>query len=873
MCKPQPGTVLTPLTARATQSTRIALSQNQLLSAGKNDPMKTKMNQLRMTFMTLAAALVLAAPSLFAVSTDTWVGGTGNNFSTVGNWTYSSGSGPVATGDSLVFSTVGSTTPNNDLSSLSFPNITFGAGALGFTVGGNSFTLGTAGTALTVSSANAQTINNNIALGNVAQTFSLASGNLTLGGVVSGGGNTLTISGGQTLTLSGANTFTGTTALSAGTIKVGHAAALGASRINIANGPTLDLNGNNLSVAFINNSAALTGGIIDNVSAGGTVTLTVGSGVGGVNAVSGTYTSIDSFSGIIKNTTGTVGLTKVSPILANQTAGIMATASLLNGPNVLRLMNANTYTGPTTVNGGILDINLGNANNGGAALTANAISSSSALVLAGGDVILDGVGTALAQTFASVTLNAGASHIGNYRNTSGTANLTLNAITRNTGSTVDIASRPTGASSNAKIGAADGVATSTTVNANFTGGQQTILGGYATINTYVSGGGGGWAATGTGAGAKTIITLAAYNAGFLAAKDVDAATGTTTPAAMTINSLRFNTAGAYTVNSAGNIVVATGGILETLTVGANAVAINNNNLTSGNGQDLIIHQYNTGGGMTIGANITDNGGAIGLTKSGTGTLTLTPNTANTFSGQLTLNAGTVLLGNASALNGIPPVVFGGMSQTLGGTAPNFTFVNGTLNLNGNSASVASLSSSADSSGTPTVQNASATPATLTVNMTTTKTFTGVLQDGTGGGALSVTKSGTGVQTLSGVNTYTGNTTISAGTIALSGSGALASGSTVSIAAGGSFDVSALGASATYTFGSSATLKASGTGTTLGTTAANIVAGSSGIFNLGSRPVSLTWGGSSSGTDSTHPPLNVSQGTLSQIGRASCRERV
>ena len=52
----------------------------------------------------------------------------------------------------------------------------------------------------------------------------------------------------------------------------------------------------------------------------------------------------------------------------------------------------------------------------------------------------------------------------------------------------------------------------------------------------------------------------------------------------------------------------------------------------------------------------------------------------------------------------------------------------------------------------------------------------------GGSALSLVKTGTGVETLSGVNTYTGNTTISNGTLAVNGS--LATGSAVTVGASG-----------------------------------------------------------------------------------------
>ena len=71
-----------------------------------------KTNRLAIT--SLLASLLLVAGGFTALnsqaqSTDTWVGGTGNNFSTLANWTYSAGSGPMATGDSLVFDTTGST--------------------------------------------------------------------------------------------------------------------------------------------------------------------------------------------------------------------------------------------------------------------------------------------------------------------------------------------------------------------------------------------------------------------------------------------------------------------------------------------------------------------------------------------------------------------------------------------------------------------------------------------------------------------------------------------------------------------------------------------------------------------------------------------
>jgi autotransporter-associated beta strand protein len=73
-----------------------------------------------------------------------------------------------------------------------------------------------------------------------------------------------------------------------------------------------------------------------------------------------------------------------------------------------------------------------------------------------------------------------------------------------------------------------------------------------------------------------------------------------------------------------------------------------------------------------------------------------------------------------------------------------------------------------------VENASASAATLTVGNSANQggTFAGVVQDGTGGGALAVVKAGTGTLTLSGTNTYSGGTTLSGGALSITSDAAL-----------------------------------------------------------------------------------------------------
>jgi autotransporter-associated beta strand protein len=176
--------------------------------------------RVRSPFLSAAAAFAILAPAASAASTNTWVGGTGNNFSTLANWTYSSGTGPAASGDTLLFSGAGSLAPNNDLSGATYSGIGFSGAAL-YTLGGNAFTL--AGGSISNAASVNQTVNNSITLGAGGGTINtmVASANcaITLGGVISGSGNLSKGGGsGSVLTLSGLNTFSGALNFNAGTV-------------------------------------------------------------------------------------------------------------------------------------------------------------------------------------------------------------------------------------------------------------------------------------------------------------------------------------------------------------------------------------------------------------------------------------------------------------------------------------------------------------------------------------------------------------------------------------------------------------------------------------------------------------------------------
>ena len=246
---------------------------------------------------------------------------------------------------------------------------------------------------------------------------------------------------------------------------------------------------------------------------------------------------------------------------------------------------------------------------------------------------------------------------------------------------------------------------------------------------------------------------------------------------------------------------------------------------------------NNSGGTFSGVIGTSSAGTINLTKAGNGTEVLSG--ANIYAGTTIINGGALNAGVAENAGVAGPF---GKATTVG----SIVFGGGTLQY-----SAANTYDYSSRFSTSANQAISIDTAGQSVSFATALTSS----------AGTLSKLGTGTLTLTTAATYSGNTTVNGGTLALSGSGALAANSTVDIKAGGTFDVSALGSP--YNFGSSATLKASGT---VGS-AATIVPASGGIFDLGSRPLALTWSGASAGTDNTHPALTVSQGTLNFSGNS------
>lgn len=107
---------------------------------------------------------------------------------------------------------------------------------------------------------------------------------------------------------------------------------------------------------------------------------------------------------------------------------------------------------------------------------------------------------------------------------------------------------------------------------------------------------------------------------------------------------------AMTAATADPVIAAPGS--GTFTLGSSGIDLSSsaNNLTINAPITLGASQtwnVNAGKTLTAGGLVSDGGNAFGITKNGSGTLTL--NAANTFGGGVTLNAGTNLLGNVLAL--------------------------------------------------------------------------------------------------------------------------------------------------------------------------------------------------------------------------------
>jgi autotransporter-associated beta strand protein len=197
------------------------------------------------------------------------------------------------------------------------------------------------------------------------------------------------------LTLSGANIYTGGTTLSAGTISLSGSGTLGStSGALTVNSGTLDLGGTSQTVGAVSGSG---GTILNN---GGATSLTVGNGGG-----------TGSYAGTIASGTGSLGFVKA-------------------GAGTETLTGANSYTGATTVDAGVLEL----ANTGGAALTGTSMIT----VNSGGTLLMSANNQISSPSSRPVTLAGGKIDAGGFSQGDNATQIGLGALSLNSNSIVDL---------------------------------------------------------------------------------------------------------------------------------------------------------------------------------------------------------------------------------------------------------------------------------------------------------------------------------------------------------------------------------------------------------------------------------------------------
>nr|WP_235885277.1 autotransporter domain-containing protein [Bradyrhizobium frederickii] len=235
---------------------------------------------------------------------------------------------------------------------------------------------------------------------------------------------------------------------------------------------------------------------------------------------------------------------------------------------------------------------------------------------------------------------------------------------------------------------------------------------------------------------------------------------------VSIGTIRFaNTSQAYTFTIGNPFVVNATGIINNHTVNTQ-----NFEVTSGN--NLVFQNSSTangGAGIVIITN--DVGGNVKFSQSSTaGTASLANSGIVTFEDSASAGSATITTNNGATTN------FTGTAT--GASAKIITNASGTVDISGLT-SGGMTAGSIEGAG-----NYVLGANTLTTGSVNTSTQVDGIISGTGG----LTKVGTGTLTLAGTNTYTGATTISAGTLAISGFGSISSSSVVTVDA--TLDISA-----------------------------------------------------------------------------------
>lgn len=283
-------------------------------------------------------------------------GANGNN-----NW--DTNVAPV-NGDDIVFAGTVNLSSSNNITNLSVNSLTFNSGSGAFILLGNKITLNGA---ITNNSTSIQTINMDLGL-NATTTFATTSGDVAVGGVVSGVTNAgINKTGTNQLILSGANTYTGTTTITAGTLLANNTtgSATGSGAINV--GVNGVLGGTGIIIPTGTNNISVSGLIAPGEgTTPGTLTFNLSTTTGSISMNSGAGFQFHLGSIGICDMISIVGASSGDFAFNNNNVNFMGTGQL----GSYKLFdtdsnNANTWTGLTfgsngQITGGLTYNNLAN---------------------------------------------------------------------------------------------------------------------------------------------------------------------------------------------------------------------------------------------------------------------------------------------------------------------------------------------------------------------------------------------------------------------------------------------------------------------------------------------------------------------------------
>jgi autotransporter-associated beta strand protein len=301
------------------------------------------------------------------------------------------------------------------------------------------------------------------------------------------------------------------------------------------------------------------------------------------------------------------------------------------------------------------------------------------------------------------------------------------------------------------------------------------------------------------------------------------------------------------------------------TLAQNVTLTGNGTISNGGGSTLTLSGTLTklgdvlslsGGAFNVTGPITGNSGSFNsdLDVVNGSSVTLS-NANNNYYGP------TVVSGSSTLQNGVTNALPATTILTMGVTGGLTSYTN-TYDLNGYSQSIAGLTSSGSGSQVVT-DSAASTASTLTITGTTsTETYGGVIQDGSG--QVSLTVSG-GSEVLNGANTYSGNTSVTGGTLTIGATGALTSSTNLSVANGGTFAVNSGGSILSTT-----ALTANGNVNlnNASQTLASLNGASTGVMTLNSTSLTVNNGGTFAGViqdGASAGSLTVAGGTMALTG--------